>query len=218
MPLESTYAVEILQKSGVEVLPEQQVQLEHYAVLLDEWNSRVNLISRKDTAELWRNHILHSLAGLTVLDIPDGTRVVDVGTGGGLPGIPLAILRPDTQFDLVDSIAKKMRAVSDMAEGIGLQNVASYTDRMEEFAARHPRRYDIVVTRAVARLEKLMSWCLPMMKPGGKLIAWKGGDLQDEMSEARRVVPNAAIKRHDFALKGEEYFRSEGKCLIEVRL
>ena len=121
-------------------------------VLYPEWNSRINLISRKDIDNLEEHHLLHSLAIAKVLHFADGTQVLDVGTGGGFPGIPLAILFPECRFTLVDSIGKKIRVAQDIAERIGLSNVECVQERIED----EHRQYDFVVSRAVMPLPDLV--------------------------------------------------------------
>jgi len=158
-----------------------------------EWNERINVISRKDTAHLYLHHVVHSLAIARFLQFLPGAAVMDVGTGGGFPGIPLAILFPQTRFLLVDSIAKKLKVASAAAEVAGLDNVEVLHARAEEV----PGRFDFVVSRAVAPLPVLAGWTRNVYKatslhglPNG-LICLKGGDLAQEtaaFSDRVRVV------------------------------
>jgi len=219
MEFNSTYLTSILAATGIEAEPPQIQMLDAYAELLLFWNEKVNLISRKDEEAVWRNHILHSLAGLTVMDFDNGDCVLDIGTGGGLPGIPLAILRPDTEFVLCDSIGKKIRAVENMVESIGLQNVRCITARVEDLIRRYPggAAFDACVTRAVAPLDELARWCAPLMKPGASLAAWKGGDLGAEIEACNRGNKGIAVTRRDIILEGEEYFQKENKCIVVVQ-
>lgn len=165
-------------------------KLSAYVDLLLEWNSKINLISRKDEDQIWVHHILHSLMLFHRHKIEKGNKVLDVGTGGGLPGIPLAIVYPETNFILIDSIEKKCKAVSDMTDALGLQNVEVWNGRAEEY-----KKYTInhVVTRAVAPAEKLVRWTHRMfgisnankLKSGSWLFL-KGGttlSLKEELSE-----------------------------------
>lgn len=151
-----------------------------------DWNTKINVISRKDTHLFYERHVLHSLAIAKLLPFSDGTMVLDVGTGGGFPGIPLAIMFPECNFHLVDSIAKKIKVVADVAEQLELENVKAEQARVEELKLR----YDAIVTRAVAPLITLGRWTKgKLIKKSNQkvtgLICLKGGDLTDEIIEAR---------------------------------
>jgi 16S rRNA (guanine527-N7)-methyltransferase len=165
-------------------------QLQQFAALEElytDWNSKINVISRKDIDSLYVNHVLHSLSIATIVGFRAGTQVIDIGTGGGFPGIPLAIFFPETEFLLVDSIAKKLKVVDAVAEGIGLKNVTTLHSRVEDVKNR---KFDFVVSRAVAPLKDLWRWGKPLLKPTGfneiinGLICLKGGDLAQEISES----------------------------------
>ena len=161
--------------------------------LYKEWNAKINVISRKDIDSLYEKHVLHSLSIAAVFEFEPGTSIIDIGTGGGFPGIPLAIFFPEVQFHLVDSIAKKLKVVEAVAEGIGLKNVTTQHIRGEEIKNR---KFDFVVSRAVAPLKDLWKWSKPLLKnkvqgtsdqaplqqPG--LILLKGGDLATEIQES----------------------------------
>ena len=154
--------------------------------LYQSWNERINVISRRDLDNFYERHVLHSLGIARVVSFLPGARVLDVGTGGGFPGIPLAILFPQTQFRLVDSIGKKIKVVQAVAEALKLDNVVATQQRAEEVKGS----FDFVVTRAVARLGLLHAWTrkklLPVSRhklPNG-LLCLKGGDLTDELAEA----------------------------------
>jgi len=147
------------------------------------WNSKVNLISRKDINNLYVNHILHSLSIAKIHEFIDGTDVLDVGTGGGLPGIPLAILFPKVNFTLLDSISKKIRVVDDIRKNLNLSNVVTVNDRAEN----HNLKYDFVISRAVSKMDKFYSLVKNNIKsksinsiPNG-IISLKGGDLESEL-------------------------------------
>ena len=146
------------------------------------WNDRINVISRKDTENFFTHHVLHSLALVPFLKkMPEKSRIIDVGTGGGFPGIPLAVFFPEFHFTLVDSIAKKMKVVEAVAESLHLENVQCVCGRMEKVKGQ----FDAVVTRAVAPMKKIAMWTqnLTNDNPLGGIIALKGGDLQGEMEE-----------------------------------
>jgi len=166
-------------------------QLEQFAALeplYTDWNSKINVISRKDMESLYEKHVLHSLSIAAAFEWAPGTEVVDLGTGGGFPGIPLAIFYPEVRFHLVDSIGKKIKVVEAVAEGLGLKNVTAQHSRIEDIKNR---KFDFVVSRAVAPLQHLWQWSRPLLKkpsaslqhkPG--LICLKGGDLAAEISES----------------------------------
>jgi 16S rRNA (guanine527-N7)-methyltransferase len=152
--------------------------------LYQEWNERINVISRKDIDALYERHVLHALAIARVITFAPGARVLDLGTGGGIPGIPLAIFFPETSFLLVDSIGKKVKVVQEIATTLGLDNVQTRHARAEELK----ERVDFVVTRGVAPLDKLLFWSRPLLKkkhlhaiPNG-LLALKGGDISEELA------------------------------------
>jgi 16S rRNA (guanine527-N7)-methyltransferase len=169
-----------------------------------EWNAKINLISRRDEENIWFSHVLHSLSLIFFAELPQGARVLDLGTGGGFPGIPIAIARPDTEMVLLDSIRKKTTAVQDVLERIHLGRVSVWTGRAEEEYRKEGvnAAFDVVVARAVASLTDLVHWSRPYLKRSlavppatekGKkldlsvpcLVALKGGDLDREISETK---------------------------------
>jgi 16S rRNA (guanine527-N7)-methyltransferase len=178
------------------------VQLNQFAALeglYKEWNSKINVISRKDIDGLYEKHVLHSLAIAATFQFEPGMEILDIGTGGGFPGIPLAIFFPEVKFLLADSIAKKLKVVDAVAEGLGLKNVTTQHIRVEEIKNR---KFDFVVSRAVAPLKELWRWSKPLLKkshasivqgsespnksqlsPPG-LICLKGGDLTTEIHDS----------------------------------
>ncbi|MCW3463343.1 16S rRNA (guanine(527)-N(7))-methyltransferase RsmG [Chitinophaga nivalis] len=181
--------MEIILKYFSDFTPAQLAQFEALKELYEEWNEKINVISRKDIESLYERHILHSLSIAAVADFQPDTQILDLGTGGGFPGIPLAIFFPEVKFHLVDSIGKKIKVVQGVAEALGLKNVTTAHSRVEEIKNR---KFDIVVSRAVAPLQDLWRWSKPVLKkstvPGKQfekgLICLKGGDLAQEISES----------------------------------
>ncbi|MFN4363650.1 16S rRNA (guanine(527)-N(7))-methyltransferase RsmG [uncultured Chryseobacterium sp.] len=180
-------------------------QIEQFGKLEDlyhEWNEKINVISRKDMESLYEKHILHSLGVAKVMEFAPGTRVLDIGTGGGFPGIPLAILFPETEFTLIDSIGKKITVVKAVAEGVGLQNVNAIHGRAEKLK----EKFHFVVSRAVTQMPEFLKWLKGKFekeqfnpKHNG-ILYLKGGDLAEEL---------AGLKCEIFNLKNyfdEEFF------------
>ena len=164
-----------------------ETQLQQFAALKDlyvEWNQKINVISRKDIDNFYEHHVLHCLAIATQFEFKKGSEVMDLGSGGGFPGIPLAIFFPETQFHLVDSINKKLNVATEIATAIGLQNISVQHTRAEDIKNR---KFDMVVTRAVAPLKDLWRWSKPLLKKGvapNGLVCLKGGDLAKEIFES----------------------------------
>ncbi len=194
----------------------QLQQLRDLEMLYKEWNARINVISRKDEAGLYEKHILHSLSIAAAFDCTPGMDVLDLGTGGGFPGIPLAIFFPSVNFYLVDSIGKKIRVVEAVAAGIGLKNVTAAPVRAESI---HNRKFDAVVSRAVAPLQELWRWSVPILKKkpavprsGGDdlpvahgLICLKGGDLSEEIAASGQRPRMMEV----YELFPREFFRNK---------
>lgn len=187
--------MEIILKYFSDFTPEQLSQFHSLDQLYREWNEKINVISRKDIDGLYEKHVLHSLSIAAAFDFPDGAEIIDLGTGGGFPGIPLAIFFPEVKFHLVDSIAKKLKVVGEVAAGIGLKNITTQHSRVEDI---RNRKFDYVVSRAVAPLKDLWTWSRPLLRQGKKgieprngviipehgLICLKGGDLAREIQES----------------------------------
>ncbi len=178
-------------------LPEEaQEQLSRLRPLYEEWNAAINVISRKDMESFEERHVLHSLAIFNAMRFAPGSRVLDVGTGGGFPGIPLAIACPDVEFTLCDSIGKKMKVVRAVVHALGLKNVTMHHGRAEEITGQ----FDFIVSRAVTRIDRFLPWIINQISgrslnpwPNG-VLALKGGDLKEELSEVAQtteVIPIA---------------------------
>jgi 16S rRNA (guanine527-N7)-methyltransferase len=168
-----------------EFTPLQLQQFTALKPIYQEWNEKINVISRKDMDNFYEHHVLHSLAISTVFEFREGMDVMDLGAGGGFPGIPLAIFFPGTRFHLVDSINKKLRVVNEVALAIGLKNISTQHTRAEDI---RNRKFDAVVSRAVAPLGDLWRWSKPLLnkREGAMgLISLKGGDLSQEIADSR---------------------------------
>lgn len=193
----------LIQKYFKELTEQQIAQFDQLYSLYSFWNAQINVISRKDIDELYERHILHSLGIAKFISFKPGTTVLDVGTGGGFPGIPLAILFPETQFHLVDSIGKKIKVVTEVAEALGLQNLRASHLRAEQV----PDQYDFVVSRAVTRLIDFYPWIKGKFNKNSKnavpngILYLKGGDLAEEISESRlkaELYPLSAYFEEEF--------------------
>ena len=181
--------MELVKKYFSDFTPEQERQLSLLKELYVDWNEKINVISRKDMDNFYLHHVLHSLTIATRFNFKAGMEVMDLGCGGGFPGVPLAILFPEAQFHLVDSIGKKLKVVNEIAEAAGIKNITTQHARAEEIKNR---QFDVVVSRAVAPLGSLWHWSRKLIRrakvakkgvPNG-LICLKGGDLNQEIFES----------------------------------
>ena len=194
--------------------PQQKDQFVKLYSLYSEWNEKINVVSRKDIENLYINHVLHSLGIAKVMSFKPGAQVLDVGTGGGFPGIPLAILFPETNFHLVDSIGKKITVVNAVAEGLGLKNVKGEQIRAEQIK----NKYDFIVSRAVTRLKEFYGWIHQKTKDrsvhdlDNGILYLKGGDLDEELNELKK--PYSLYDLSDYFK--EEFF--ETKKVVYVPL
>jgi 16S rRNA (guanine527-N7)-methyltransferase len=180
--------MEIILKYFSDFTANQIQQFTTLDILYKEWNEKINVISRKDIDSLYEKHVLHSLSIAASFDFEPGTEIIDLGTGGGFPGVPLAIFFPEVKFYLTDSIAKKLKVVEAVAAAIDLKNITTQHTRIEDIKNR---KFDFVVSRAVAPLKDLWKWSKPLIRvqqvsdsihPG--LICLKGGDLTKEIQES----------------------------------
>ena len=177
--------MDLLLKYFPNLTQHQISQFSQLQELYKDWNLKINVVSRKDIDELYLRHVLHSLGIAKVVQFKSNTKVLDVGTGGGFPGIPLAILFPETQFHLVDSIGKKIKVVNDVTEGLGLQNIKTTHGIVEEIKGT----YDFIVSRAVAQMETFVFWTKWKINKKQQhpikngILYLKGGDLSDELNK-----------------------------------
>jgi 16S rRNA (guanine527-N7)-methyltransferase len=166
----------------------QKQQFESLGALYEEWNARINVVSRKDMEHLYTRHILHSLAIAKVCQFEAGARVVDIGCGGGFPSVPLAIMFPEVEFVGCDSIAKKIRVVEGIKAGAGIDNLTAVNSRAEQLG----QKFDYVVSRAVTEMARFMPWAWPLLRKGQKgtlpngILYLKGGELAEELAATRR--------------------------------
>jgi len=170
--------------------PTQIIQLEQLEPLYNDWNDKINVISRKDIDQLYQRHILHSLAIAKYINFKKGTHVLDIGTGGGLPGIPLAILFPDVKFHLVDSIGKKIKVVSEIIEKLNLQNVVAEHNHSSQLK----NKYDFIISRAVTAFPKFVELVKDKIKKKSNnklingIIYLKGGNLDEELKDYKKKI------------------------------
>lgn len=192
----------------------QKRQFGELQALYEEWNEKINVISRKDIDNLYVNHVLHSLGIAKTVSFKPGAKILDVGTGGGFPGIPLAILFPETQFHLVDSIGKKITVVQEVSNALGLKNVKAEQIRAEQIKGE----YDFIVSRAVTRLKEFYGWIHRKINKQSVhslyngILYLKGGDLDEEMAELKK--PHQIFELSDYFK--EEFF--ETKKVVYVPL
>jgi len=198
--------LELILKYFPDLTDIQKAQFAQLGDLYKEWNDKINVISRKDIDNIYLHHVLHSLAIAKVIKFKKGTTVLDLGCGGGFPGIPMAILFPEVQFTLIDGTRKKIRVVNEVAEAIGLTNAKGVHVRAEE----HKLKYDFVITRAVALVEKLVNWTSKLIHdkqknsfPNG-IIALKGGKVKEEISQTTNKVYSEVYPIKD--IFDEEYY------------
>lgn len=197
---------EVIVKYFPNLSTDQKKQFESLGELYNDWNSKINVISRKDIDELYVRHVLHSLGIAKVKPFDDGAQILDVGTGGGFPGIPLAILCPNVQFTLIDSIGKKIKVVNEITNALGLKNVTAQHIRAQEVKGT----YDFVISRAVTRIKPFYGWVRTKIKPQGAILYLKGGDLDEEMAELKK--PYREVSLSEFFK--EDFF--ETKKVVEV--
>lgn len=195
--------MELIRKYFPDLTARQAQQYEALYALYEDWNSKINVISRKDFENLYEHHVLHSLAIAEVIRFKPGTTILDLGTGGGFPGIPLAILFPESRFHLVDSVRKKILVCTEVAKALGLDNVTTQWTRAEELK----EKYQFVVSRAVMPLADLVKTARPLIDrkhqtnglPNG-LLCLKGGELEHE------VVP---FKKNSLITPIPDFFEEE---------
>ena len=206
--------MKLIQKYFNDLSRDQLIQFEKLESLYKYWNSRINVISRKDIGSLYLKHVLHSLAIAKFIQFNKGTHIIDVGTGGGFPGIPLAILFPDAKFHLIDSIEKKVKVVDAVSNELVLDNVTTQCKRVEDI----DDKFDFILTRAVADMSTTLKWTVNNISPNSNnlvpngIIALKGGDLDKELS---RVENKKIVAINDYF--DDHYFINKKLVYVPVK-
>jgi 16S rRNA (guanine527-N7)-methyltransferase len=206
--------MQIIEKYFPDLSPQQKERFSRLEDLYHFWNEQINVISRKDTDNFYERHVLHSLGIAKVMEFKSGSDILDIGTGGGFPGIPLAILFPECNFTLVDSIGKKIKVVNEVAKELGLTNVKGIHERAEKV----PGQFDFIVSRAVTAMPAFINWTKGKIKkinsndlPNG-ILYLKGGDLTEELKPLKHAYRVFDLKD----IFSEEFF--ETKKVVHVKL
>ena len=228
----------ICSENGLLCSDYQLEQLECYVKLLLEWNRKINLISRKDEENIWNYHILHSISPLFKINIMKNSKIIDIGTGGGLPGIPIKIMNPDISIICIDSTRKKINAVLKMINELKLEGIKVAWGRAEEVGlqSEYFEKFDIVIARAVAPLNELVSWAKNFLKrrtsieptkntnaygridlKDPTLLAFKGGDLSKEIKITKRKLPHININMIDLTFVGSEQLIDSDKKILVIQ-
>lgn len=197
----------------------QMALIERYVNELLYWNKKINLISRKDEENILERHILHSLSPLKYINFKEKSYCLDVGTGGGLPGIPLKIARPDLKFTLIDSISKKIKMTDMFAKHTELKDITSFTIRAEDYEKynKSVKKFDYIFSRAVAKTDLVLSWVRNIIKKDGLIVLYKGGNLDEEIENAKKRFRNIVIEIINITLNGCPWFSEEDKKLLICR-
>ena len=226
-------------KNGMTITDFQIELMSQYVKLLLEWNKKINLISRRDEDNVWTYHILHSVSPLFKVRIIEGSNIVDIGTGGGLPSIPIKIIRPDISLLCLDATRKKVNAVSQIIDELKLKEIHTIWGRAEDIGIQsdYEYKFDFVIARAVCQLKDLIFFSKSFLKKRTyslapetttinglinpeppALIAFKGGELKRELETAKRQFPNVKIKSIDIAFNGSEQLIASDKKILVVHL
>ena len=207
-------SMELILKYFPNLTEEQRSQFERLEELYLFWNAQINVISRKDTDDFYERHVLHSLGIAKIMEFAPGSSILDIGTGGGFPGIPLAILFPEVQFHLVDSIGKKIKVVKEVAQALGLKNVRATHARAEEIKDQ----FDFIVSRAVTAMPAFLPWTKGKFKtesinplPNG-ILYLKGGDLKEEMAPVKHPYTIHSLQ----TIFAGEFFETKAVVYVDM--
>jgi len=208
----------ILSANNIVLTVEQIEQFKRYQRELLYWNEKINLISRQDADNILEKHFIHCLSILKYIEFPQKSRCLDIGTGGGFPGLSLKIAIPEIYMTLVDSIKKKIKTTEIFARNTGLRNIECKFCRVEDLAKtlKYHQYFDIICSRAVAQTVKLIDWTLPILKTTGRFIFLKGGDLADEIETAKNKYPQLNFKIIEIELIGCNWLKTENKKIVVV--
>jgi 16S rRNA (guanine527-N7)-methyltransferase len=195
---------------------EQMKLIERYRDELKYWNAQVNMISRQEEEEILEKQILHSVSILKYIDLKNKAKCLDVGTGGGLPGIPIKIARQDLDMLMVDSIQKKIKMVSMFAKHTGLKKINALSIRAEDMAQhkQYIGYFDFVFARAVKKMIVVLNWIKPLLKSDSEVIFLKGGNLKDEIEEAKKYFPDMNVSEIDIKINGYPWFEENEKKIV----
>lgn len=233
MSNEELWLYTLCRKNNLIITDIQIQQLTTFKTLLLEWNKKINLISRKSEINVWKDHITLSLTLLFKIQFPPNANILDLGTGGGFPGIPLAIMLPDSSFVLLDATNKKITAVQSMIESLGLSNTKTVWGRAEELKNMPEllQSFDAIVARSVSSLSNLLAWGLPFLKTDKKksnhenkkffisapsLITFKGLEVDEELTKAKKTFPRLHFQNVPLVFEGSEEFNNLEKQLVIV--
>ena len=232
MTEEELWLYTLCKKNGIMITDIQLRQLSSFKTLLLDWNKKINLISRKNEENIWKGHIALSLSMLFKLEFRAGMKFLDLGTGGGFPGIPLSIMLPECSFLLLDSTQKKINVVQSVAESLSLPNVKTIWGRAEELnqQKKFNQSFDVIVARSVSNLSNLFAWGLPFLKRNSglpnavtnnktsittsSLITFKGIEIEEEEALAKKEYPNIYLQHVPLVFSGSKEFENLDKKLV----
>lgn len=210
MELLNKFLLEILNTSDNDVIG----KFEEYNRLILDWNSKINLISRKnDSIE---EIVLNSIFFLKNYDLKVDLEILDIGTGGGFPGVPLKILFPGLRVTLVDSIRKKIIALTDIIEQLNLSDTKAVCSRIDKLTGAYRERYDYIVSKSVAPLANLVAWSQEFLKDNGEMLCIKGGNLESEISDLKRAHPNVSVRVLEYAF--DKIYKIDDKKLVILKM
>ncbi len=209
----------ILSSNNIILNIKQIEQFKRFLKEIDYWNTKINLISRQDEQNIIERHFLHSLSVLKYINIPTKARCLDFGTGGGFPGIPIKIAKPDIFMTLCDSITKKLKMAEMFALHTELRNFYFEYGRVENLKNKdkYIGHFDCIFARAVAKAIILIDWTLPLLKKDGKFIFYKGGDLDEEIKDIKIKYPKLSVNEIKIDLFGAPWFKTENKKILIIK-